>query len=107
VLGKRVWDGQHKFRVCMGPLTLDQYESFLPGGSHLRKLIDWIAFYLSFELDWDVRLILKHDEVPGLALNATGRLGWTTWLGTRRTSRDADDLCLHPKRSLVGAGAPV
>jgi type VI secretion system protein ImpH len=107
VLGARVWDGQHKFRVHIGSLTLQEYESFLPGGTRLGKLVDWVTFYLSFELDWDVRLILKHDQVPPLTLNRTQRLGWTTWLGARRTSRDADDLCLHPDTVLAGAGVSV
>jgi type VI secretion system protein ImpH len=95
VLGARVWDRQHKFRLHMGPLTLAQYESFLPGGRSLRQLADWVAFYLSFELDWDVRLILRRDEVPRLSLNGRGRLGWTTWLGTRRDRGVAADLCLQ------------
>jgi type VI secretion system protein ImpH len=64
--GGRVWDAQHKFRVVIGALTLQEYESFLPGGARLRKLIDWIAFYLSHELDWDLRLILKR---PGTTLD--------------------------------------
>ena len=42
VLGGRVWDRQHKFRIRLGPLTLEQYESFLPGGALLRKLVDWV-----------------------------------------------------------------
>ena len=42
VLGGRVWDRQHKFRIHLGPLTLEQYESFLPGGAPLRKLVDWV-----------------------------------------------------------------
>jgi type VI secretion system protein ImpH len=50
VLGSRVWDRQHKFRVRLGPLTLPQYESFLPGGGPLRKLVDWVRMYLCFEL---------------------------------------------------------
>ena len=107
VLGARVWDAQHKFRVQIGPLTLQQYESFLPGGVRLRKLVDWIAFYLSYELDWDVRLILKHDQVPPLTLDRTRRLGWNTWLGTRRTSRNAGDLCLHPETVMATAGGSV
>ena len=90
------------------PLTLDGVRE-LSAGRHAvsRKLVDWIAFYLSFELDWDVRLILKHDEVPPLTLDRTRRLGWTTWLGARRTSRDADDLCLHPETVCGGAGVSV
>lgn len=30
VAGARVWDRQHKFRVHLGPLTLEQYRRFLP-----------------------------------------------------------------------------
>jgi type VI secretion system protein ImpH len=94
VVGGRVWDRQHKFRIHLGPLTLAQYESFLPGGTPLEKLVDWVRTYLCFELDWDVRLHLKRDDVPSLRLGGRQRLGWTTWLGRRRSVAAADDLCL-------------
>ncbi len=94
VLGGRVWDRQHKFRIRLGPLTLDQYQNFLPGGAPLRKLVDWVRMYLCFELDWDVRLVLKQGDVPSLTLGGRQRLGWTTWLGQRQSLTHADDLCL-------------
>jgi type VI secretion system protein ImpH len=105
VAGGRVWDHQHKFRIHLGPLTLAQYESFLPaagtqrngevdGGRQLDKLVDWVRLYLCYELDWDVRLRLKREEVPPLKLGGRARLGWTSWLGRRRAPTDADDLCL-------------
>ncbi len=94
VLGSRVWDRQHKFRIRLGPLTLDQYESFLPGGCPLSKLVDWVRMYLCFELDWDVRLVLEQRAVPSLRLGGRQRLGWTTWLGHRQLDSDADDLSL-------------
>ena len=73
MLGARVWDHQSKFRIHVGPLTLAQYEEFLPAtrqggfgpkrsGILLRKLVDWVRFYLCFELDWDVRLHLKRER---------------------------------------------
>lgn len=130
VLGARVWDRQHKFRIRLGPLTLAQYESFLPAppkprrgegepaspklrvsesepasprprrgeGERLQQLVDWVRTYLCFELDWDVRLLLKQDEVPPLKLGGGPRLGWTTWLGHRRRNTPADDLCLDAER---------
>jgi type VI secretion system protein ImpH len=104
VLGSRVWDRQGKFRICLGPLSLTEYESFLPGGVPLRKLVDWVRFYLSFELDWDVRLLLRKREVPPLKLGRGGRLGWTTWLGERRTDADADELCLDAEAFVDRAG---
>jgi type VI secretion system protein ImpH len=99
VLGGRVWDRQHKFRIHLGPLTLEQYESFLPGGAPLRKLVDWVRMYLCYELDWDVRMLLTQSEVPKLSLGGSTRLGWTTWLGRRRKATPADDLHLDPKQS--------
>ena len=105
VAGGRVWDRQHKFRVRIGALTLAQYEAFLPGGAHLKRLVDWLRFYLTFELDWDVRLILEEREVPALTLDGKRRLGWTTWVGTRPQRADADDLCLHAETVIGRFGA--
>jgi len=101
VLGGRVWDRQHKFRIHLGPLTLAQYESFLPGGTPLTKLVDWVRMYLCFELDWDVRLLLNRRDVPTLTLGGRQRLGWTTWLGRRRSETDADDLCLDAEATVA------
>jgi type VI secretion system protein ImpH len=122
VLGRSVWDHQHKFRICLGPLTLQQYESFLPvaperevrstnwrppsGPTHrqLKQLVDWVRLYGCMELDWDVRMRLAKAEVPRLKLGRVGQLGWTTWLGTRRADRDADDLRLNAERFVAPAG---
>ena len=115
VLGSRVWDHQSKFRIHLGPLTLEQYEAFLPAtpanrpgprrsGALLRKLVEWVRFYLCFELDWDVRLALQREQVPALKLGRSGQLGWTTWLGTRRAPTDADDLCLNGEMFVTDAG---
>jgi type VI secretion system protein ImpH len=98
VIGSNVWDRQNKFQIQLGPLTFEQYESFLPGGEMLRKLVDWVRLYLCFELDWDVRLVLAREQVPASRLGVSGRLGWTTWLGTRRDMADAADLCLDAER---------
>jgi type VI secretion system protein ImpH len=104
VLGARVWDRQNKFRIRLGPLTLAQYESFLPGGPMLQKLVDWVRLYCSLELDWDVRLVLDRRQVPTLRLGG-GRLGWTTWLGERPGNADAGELCLAAETFVLRAGA--
>jgi type VI secretion system protein ImpH len=113
VIGGRVWDRQSKFQIGLGPLTFSQYESFLPGGPMLQKLADWVRLYLSFELDWDIRLVLQKGEVPTLKLSAAnqrgqaGRLGWTTWLGRRERDTDADDLCLVAEAFVNRPGVSV
>lgn len=104
VVGGSVWDRQHKFRIALGPLTLSQYQSFLPGGTLLKQLVDWVRLYFCLELDWDVRLLLEKTEVPPLKLGAVGRLGWTTWLGKRRAEEPAGDLCLHAEAFVGRAG---
>ncbi len=98
VLGGRVWDRQHRIRIMLGPLSFRQYASFLPGGANLRKLVDCMRTYLSFELDWEASLTLAREEVPAAQLGREARLGWTTWLGTRAADRDADDLRLDAER---------
>jgi|SoiMethySBSTD1v2_1073268.scaffolds.fasta_scaffold00120_50 type VI secretion system protein ImpH len=114
VLGGSVWDRQSKFRIRVGPLTNAEYETFLPGGTTLAKLVDWVRLYLGFELDWDAQLVLTREEVPSLRLaSATpqpgkgglgGSLGWTTWLGARRSSQDAEDLCLDAEAQVARFG---
>jgi type VI secretion system protein ImpH len=94
VLGSQVWDRQHKFRIWLGPLTRAQYESFLPGGGALGRLVAWVRQYLCFELEWDVRLVLAEAETPKARLGAYGRLGWNTWIGERLRGTDAADLTL-------------
>jgi len=103
VLGMRVWDRQHKFRVELGPLDLAQYENFLPGGAAIGKLVALVRQYLCLELEWDARLMLKKSEIPRTRLGRYGRLGWTSWVGQYRREQDAGDLTLEAER-LVAAG---
>lgn len=98
VLGNRVWDRQHKFRVALGPMRLAQFEDFLPGGSAHAPLIAWLRTYDGFEHDWDVQLELPAPEVPRLSLGRAGRLGWTTWVGERKVDAGAGRLVLDPER---------
>lgn len=101
MLGSRVWDRQHKFRIWIGPLDLVPYESFLPGGTAIAKIVAWVRQYVNFELDWDLRLVLRAAQVPPIRLGQYGRLGWTTWLGRREPrTADVDDLKLSPENLL-------
>lgn len=98
VLGGRVWDRQHRIRISIGPLSFAQYESLLPGGTALHRLVALMRHYLTFEMDWDLRLTLQATEVPTARLNGGSRLGWTTWIGRSPRNRTAEDLLLDAER---------
>jgi type VI secretion system protein ImpH len=92
-LGEKVWSRQAKFRLRIGPLSLEEYRRLLPGGQSLKRLAAIIRSYVGDTLDWDANLVLKQDEVPPTVLGSSGALGLTTWIGQRPAS-DADDLYL-------------
>jgi len=94
VVGKRVWDCQHRFRLVVGPMRLADYLRMLPGAGGLKRMRDWIRGLAGCHLQWDAQLILKADEVPDLVLGgaAGARLGYTTWLHTRPFAQDVADL---------------
>jgi type VI secretion system protein ImpH len=96
IVGARTWDCQQKFRIKLGPMSFADYERMLPGGESFRRLRDWVRNYVGDELSWDVQLVLKADEVPTAQLGKTGRMGWTTWMKSRPTEKDVDDLVLIP-----------
>ena len=94
VLGERVWSCQHKFRIIMGRLNFRDYSSLLPMGKRSRRLRAMVRNYIGDELAWDLKLILKKEDVPVARLNKGYRLGWTTWLANRAEEKDAEDLVL-------------
>jgi type VI secretion system protein ImpH len=94
-IGRRVFDRQYKFRLVIGPLSIDDFQRLLPPGEHLPRVADVVRNYLGDELEWDLRLILRQAEVPRMVLGQQGRIGWTTWLAGRPFQRDAADLVLR------------
>ncbi|MFP2516976.1 type VI secretion system baseplate subunit TssG [Buttiauxella agrestis] len=80
ILGDTVQDKQHKFRLILGPLTLDQYMRFSLWGEDLPVLREWVRNFTGFEYAWDVKLVLTADQVPVATLGGASQLGYTSWL---------------------------
>ena len=95
LLGSRVWSRQHKFRLVFGPISLVEYERLLPGGLSFHRLVPIVRNWAGDALAWDVNMVLRQTEAPGIRLGQQGRLGWTTWLMPRRRTDDAADLFLE------------
>ena len=95
VLGGKVWDSQSKFRIVIGPLDYVQYCRMLPGGDSLKILVDWVRNYVGDALEWDVKLVLKKEQIPALKLGSS-KLGLTSWLHKLPPTKDSNQLLLNP-----------
>ena len=84
VAGDAIWDRQSRIRLKMGPMTEEQYLSMLPSGSAWKALGEITSFFCGKEVQIEVQLILKRDEVPKCTLGDDSpggpRLGWITWM---------------------------
>jgi type VI secretion system protein ImpH len=98
VIGDEVWDQQARARVRLGPLTLDQYRSFLPGQPAYSALQVLTRFFAGDEIDFDLQLVLRREEVPCCELSQTQdqspRLGWVSWVRTSDMDTDPSDTVL-------------
>ncbi len=99
-LGDELWDQQSRVCIRVGPLDLDRYLDFLPAGQAYEELRALVRFYFNDQLDFQLQLVLRHDQTPPCELGQTGeaapRLGWVTWIKSapRTTDPDETTLCL-------------
>jgi type VI secretion system protein ImpH len=103
VAGERVWDVISKFRVRLGPLGYAAFVEFLPDRAPAPRrkafflLSQLVRLYVGPELDYEVQLSLRGDEVPACELREVAegelgaRLGWNTWLPGGDTPAAVDD----------------
>jgi type VI secretion system protein ImpH len=98
VAGDEIWDMQARARLRIGPLTREQYDTFLPTGRGYRELRALTKFYTGEQVDLELQLILARDDVPPVSLGVDTQpatpLGWCTWLRSRPFTRDASDTIL-------------
>lgn len=98
VVGDAAWDHQGRVRLRMGPLSLERYNEFLPGGSACAALQAMVRFYTNGALDAEAQLVLERSQVPPVQLDfdsdQPSRLGWVSWARTAPMNRDPDDAIL-------------
>jgi len=99
IVGDEVWDPPSRVRIQLGPLTLRQYLDFLPTGAAFEPLRALTRFFSGDELDFEVQLILRRDEVPpcelGSETEAAPQLGWVSWMKWAPFSRDPGETVLR------------
>ncbi len=98
IAGDQVWIQAARFRVQVGPVGLERFQAFLPGGPALAELAELTRFFVGEGPEFDVQLILRAEEVPWCRLSEEGagapRLGWVAWLKTEPFQQDACDTIL-------------
>jgi type VI secretion system protein ImpH len=105
VAGENVWDVQGKFRICIGPLSYEQFAEFIPDrsprkpGKSLFLLTHLTRLYAGPELAFEVQVVLRGQDVPPCQLEegkpTDPRLGWNTWLSNLPFPHDATDACFE------------
>jgi type VI secretion system protein ImpH len=99
-LGSKVWDRQYRVRLHIGPLSLAEYQRFLPGEPACVALGDWLRTTLGLGLSCEISLRLRESDIPPLQLGCgAGRVGRTAWLGQRRGEQPAQQKGQHPDRA--------
>ena len=98
IIGTRIWEQQSKFRVVLGPLQFKEFQAFLPNGTAYKPSRSMLRFMVGLELDFDVQLILKAEQVPSCILTTRAKrrpmLGWTSWLKTEPLKQDDKQVIL-------------
>ncbi|WP_077038103.1 type VI secretion system baseplate subunit TssG [Pelomonas sp. KK5] len=84
--GEAVPDRQSRFRLVMGPLTLEQYLRLTPAGHRgahdLPALVEIVRAFIGLEYAWEVELLVQTRHAPACRLGEEhGQLGWSTWMG--------------------------
>ncbi|MEM8985876.1 MAG: type VI secretion system baseplate subunit TssG [Pseudomonadota bacterium] len=81
VIGETVADIAGKFRIVLGPLSFDDFESFQEGGARYADLHKLVRLAAPAGLAYEVELRLKPEAAPPLALtaDARARLGRSSW----------------------------
>ncbi|WP_261644125.1 type VI secretion system baseplate subunit TssG [Erwinia mallotivora] len=103
ILGNTVKDRQHKFKLILGPLTLQQYMRFSPWGQDLPVLREWVRNFIGFEYAWDTQLMLAASEVPQATLGGEHQLGYATWLERYETDLPVYGMSFEPELYQEGA----
>ena len=68
--GSRVRNIASFFEVQLGPMSWEKYIAFQPRSRNLALVRKLITFIVGLEYEFEIRLIIKGPEIPGLPLGA-------------------------------------
>lgn len=103
-IGRYVYDGTGRFTIVLGPLSYDEYLSFLPGGSRRPLVRSVVDTFTRGIYDVMLELHVREDDAPRLRLGSErpSVLGRTAWLGKMRREQFVLTVPLDDKKAEVG-----
>jgi type VI secretion system protein ImpH len=90
ILGSRYRTRDTWVRLWIGPLTRQEYDHYHRDGEGGKALKAMLALFAVSELRFEVRLILRAQDVGPLVLSRHTRLGRATVLSNKPATRDHD-----------------
>ncbi len=97
-LGEAILDRQHKFRLVIGPLDLDQYLRFTPHGRDFKPFVAWVNAFVGYEYAWDIKLLIESRAAPPARIGPSQQLGYSTWLGKRADEQPLVGMVFQPQQ---------
>lgn len=94
VLGDAIWNEQARVRIRVGPLSREEFEGFLPGGSAFEELRDLVRFHTGEDVETEVQLVMRKADVRGVVLGDAMSLplGRGSWVSTHTVTQDKEDV---------------
>ncbi len=82
MLGNQILDVEGKVQINLGPLSIENAFTLLPGTENSKKLGEVLGQYLGDSIEFDTTLKIEGATGQAPALGSEGlRLGWRMWLG--------------------------
>ncbi|MFM0738153.1 type VI secretion system baseplate subunit TssG [Paraburkholderia xenovorans] len=98
MLGEQVPDRQHRLRIVIGPVDIDQYLRFTPRGDDLPRLVDWVRSFIGREFEWELELRIRAQSAPPAVMGGPQQLGWSGWLGRSPSGEPIAGMRFEPER---------
>ena len=103
VLGARVRVVDDAFRVIVRTATMEDYESFLPGGAKFQVAQEALDALAPSHLEWELEIEIPQGKPPGVSLDGRSRLGWTGWVAPAQDATIRSDARLRRRPHLNAA----
>ncbi|MGD9157938.1 MAG: type VI secretion system baseplate subunit TssG [Desulfobacteraceae bacterium] len=81
-IGREILDKMGKFRIQIGPMSIEEFKGFYPGSKNYNQLTFLTGLYFIEPLEYDLELILKEGEAQTVCLGDPSRatLGFDTFI---------------------------